>query len=605
MAVNRDIKELNDREWLLLRPQNIIGSVQEIKQTGFVLKAGKFVYDEYYIVPGFLKIVNEIIDNSVDVFIKSGGKSATKIDVTMTDITVKVKDNGYGIPVEKNSQGQYSPYIAWGRPRAGSNFDDENNQSQMGMNGIGSYATAVFSKEFVGTTCDGKKKLVVTFKDNMEKENVSTPVTCKMRGTQVEFKPDLTRFGLTKITEVYKNAIKQRLFHIAYSYPGITFKFNNEELKVDPKSYFSKFGSAVTLFQGSNFSVAFLPNDSDDFRYFAYTNGLHNPKGGTQIDYFLDKVLPLVKDKIAKKYKDIKVADIKNKMTMIVILKGFKEAKFDSQSKEMFTSPNSKITEHVGKMDYAKWADGLYKNKAIIDEAIEIFKLKEAYKEKKELDKLGTTKKRVKSEKYYPPTKRRKYLMICEGASASGGLMPALGREEIGYYELKGKPLNAYDKTQQKFRANTELSELYQIAITEGYEYLIPATDQDLDGFTIRGLLIGFFDKYLPEFLRNGRVGMLQTPIMAEIKNDIPSKWVYDINEGDKLSGHIKYFKGLGSWTEKGLKHVFKKDGLDKMIDLLEYDEGAADMIDAWLNSKRADDRKAMIMQNDFDLIKM
>ena len=599
-----EFKELTDRDWLLLRPQNIIGSVQELKQSGFNLKGEKFVYEDYYIVPGLLKIINEIIDNSVDVFIKSDGKFATKIDVTMTDITVKVKDNGSGIPVTKQG-GKYIPELAWGRPRAGTNFDDKSNEGQLGMNGVGSYATAVFSKEFVGTTCDGKKKLVVKFKNNLSEAEISTPIACKLKGTMVEFKPDLMRFGLTKITQIYKDAIKQRLIHIAYSYQGITFKFNGEIIKSDPKSYFSKFGENVTLFQGSNFSVAFMPNEADDFRYFSYVNGLYASKGGSQIDYFLDKTLPLLRTKIAKKYKDIKNGDLKNKMTMIVIFKGFKQPKYDSQSKEMFTSPASKITEHIGKIDFEKWGDALYKNKAIIDEAIEIFKMKEAYKDRKELDKLKGTKKKIKSKKYYPPTGKRKYLMICEGASASGGLMPALGRKEVGYYELKGKPLNAYSSSQQKFRANVELSELYQILKTEGYEYAITATDQDLDGFIIRGLLIGFFDRYLPEYLHKGRLGMLQTPIMSEMKKNMPTKWVYQLSEADTLKGTVKYFKGLGSWTEKGLTHIVKKDGLGKMIDFLEYDDNAEESIDSWLASNRADDRKDMIRANTFDLIKL
>ncbi len=602
---NRVIQELTDKDWLLLRPQNIIGSVQEIKQSGYILKNDKFIFSEYYIVPGFLKICNEIIDNSVDVFIKSGGKSATKIDITMTDTTVKVRDNGYGIPVEKNANGKYIPYIAWGRPRAGSNFDDKNNQAQLGANGIGSYATAVFSKEFIGTTCDGSNKMVVTFKDNMDYEHISTPVSCRLRGTQVEFKPDFERFGLSKITENYKNAIKQRLYHISYSYPGITFTFNGEVLKVDVKSYFSKFSEEVTLFQGQNYSVAFFPNESDDFSFFAYTNGLANTKGGTQIDYFLDKMLPLIRDKIARKFKDIKNADIKNKMSMVVILKDFREPKFDSQSKEMLTSTSAKITEHIGKIDFAKWGEVLYKNKGIVDKAIEIFQIKEAYKNKQELSKLKDVKKKIKSDKYYPPTEKRKYLMVCEGLSAAVGLMTALGRKQCGYYELRGKPLNAYEHSQQKFRANRELSELYSIMTSEGYDHMVMATDQDLDGFIIRGQLLGFAEKYMKEELKKGSIGMLQTPIMAEVKNDMPVKWVYDINEGSKLTGNVKYYKGLGSHTEKGLKYIVSKDGLEKMVDFFTYDEDALESIDTWLNSKNSDKRKEKIILNDFDLIKI
>ena len=183
--------------------------------------------------------------------------------------------------------------------------------------------------------------------------------------------------------------------------------------------------------------------------------------------------------------------------------------------------------------------------------------------------------------------------------------MSAFGRQNIGYYELKGRPLNAYAKSSQAFRANKDLSELFSIIQNEEYEYIGLATDQDLDGFLIRGSLLGFFFKYLPEYLKQGRIGMLQTPIMAEMKNDIPTKWVYDVNDSHKLKGSVKYFKGLGTWSKKALQTVYKKDTLEKMFEIFEFDQKALDRIDTWLNSKRADDRKEKILENEFDLIKL
>lgn len=53
--------------------------------------------------------------------------------------------------------------------------------------------------------------------------------------------------------------------------------------------------------------------------------------------------------------------------------------------------------------------------------------------------------------------------------SALGGLMPVLGREDVGYYTLKGKPLNAYSQSHKKFTENKELSGLYQV-LTNGVE---------------------------------------------------------------------------------------------------------------------------------------
>ena len=97
-------------------------------------------------------------------------------------------------------------------------------------------------------------------------------------------------------------------------------------------------------------------------------------------------------------------------------------------------------------------------------------------------------------------TKNKKYLLICEGSSALNGVMPCFGRENCGYFTLRGKPLNVWTASSQKFTANKELSSLYQIVRNADYEKIVFASDQDLDGFHIRALLSGFFEKYLPEY---------------------------------------------------------------------------------------------------------
>jgi len=601
-------KELDDIQWLLLRPHNIIGTMQNIKQTGFVLKDGKFVYEDYTIVPAFFKIINEIIDNSIDAYIKSNFTCGNKIDITMTDDTITVKDNGPGIPIEKHGD-SYIPVTAWGKPRAGTNFDDSKNVGSLGMNGVGSFATVVFSKLFIGETADGKHKFKVEFKNNLSETIFSKPTKSTKRGTTVTFKPDLERFGLTKIDKIYKDLVYQRLINIAFSYKDLQFTFNKKAIKVNSKTYISQFGDNATMFEGENYVVAFLPNPDDDFRFFAYTNGLANTKQGSQIDYFLERVVNTkLKDKLQKKYKSIKAGDIKNKLTMIVFFRGFKTPKFDGQAKEQFTSPASKISEFLGKIDFDKWVDKIYQNKSIVEPIIEVYRIKEEFEKRKALKGLEKPKKRIDTKKYTPAIGRRKYLLVAEGESASGGLMPALGRENFGYFELKGKPLNAYDATQSKFQQNAELSLLYNIIKTEGYEMVIYATDQDLDGYTIRGLLNGFFYKYLrSDWLLNGKVGSLKTPIRGKIKNGKIIDWVYNLSDGEKLSnqGQSKYFKGIGSWKPEWLQTVIKKDGIEKMIDMWEFDEAADETIDSWLNGKRVDIRKEYLRNNDFDLIKL
>lgn len=51
--------------------------------------------------------------------------------------------------------------------------------------------------------------------------------------------------------------------------------------------------------------------------------------------------------------------------------------------------------------------------------------------------------------------------------SALGGISKVLGNKNINYYVLRGKPLNSWEISHQKFASNKELSELYQIIKAE------------------------------------------------------------------------------------------------------------------------------------------
>lgn len=604
----QEIQELNDREWLLIRPHNIIGSIQPEKAYNFFMEKDKFVWTEYTYIPGFLKIINEILDNSIDVYVKSKGKFANQISIDITDDEVTIKDNGYGIPVEKKEDGEWLPYKCWGKARAGSNFEDKDNMGQIGMNGIGSFATVVFSKEFIGISDDGKNKLKVTFKDNLESFTVRE-LTSTKPGVEVSFKPDLERFGLKKIDSIHQNLIYQRLLNLAVTYPDIKFTFNKSRINIKTKDYLKMFSEHVEILEADDYFVGVMPNSEDDFRFLSYVNGLHIKDGGSHIEYTLDKVILPIRDRLQKKYKNIKPGDIKNKLQLVVFFKNFINPKFNSQTKEKITNTAQQIKDFLGEVDWDKFGMKCYKNEHILEPIIEIYKIKEEFTKLQELKKLNKTVKKIKSKKYTRPIGNRKYLMIGEGESAVSGLLPILGRQDFGYYELKGKPLNAYDATQQKFTANVELSELYQIIVNEEYEYVVFATDQDLDGYTIRGLLLGFIYKYLPDLLKGGRVGMLQTPIIAISKKDKIVKWHYNLSDAEEKveAGLVsEYKKGLGGWTPEELKTVINKDGIDQMIRMVEFnDKTSFEILDNWLKSDKSDKRKEYIEQNDFDLIKL
>jgi len=208
-----DFKVLTDREHIIQRPEMYIGSVNISTFEDFHFNDEKIKFETFQIVPGLLKIINEVIDNSIDEAIKSNFKFGTEISINIDSQKVEVSDNGRGIPVIKHEAG-YQPFLCWGKAKAGSNFNDDETHIQIGKNGIGSYCSNVFSKKFIGETDDDKNSYKVTFTENALKFKESVTKSNK-QGTTVTFYPDLERFNLTEITSEHINAIYQRILCLA------------------------------------------------------------------------------------------------------------------------------------------------------------------------------------------------------------------------------------------------------------------------------------------------------------------------------------------------------------------------------------------------------
>ena len=264
-----EIKKKTSREHILERPSMYIGASNLLDSEEYILKDNKVQKANIQYIPGLIKIINEVIDNSVDIAIKTNFKGSNLVDVKMTSDFVEVKDNGPGIPVSKQDN-EYLPFICWGYSMSGSNFDNDSNRTQMGMNGLGAYCTNVWSKKFIGISDDGKNRYQVTFKDNAKtfKEQVSNTVS---KGCTVKFYPDLERFGLTMIDETHKAIIFQRLLNLSISFPEITFKFNGKTIKTKNfKAYAEMFSETFEVFQGDKYSFAIMPSNTDEFQAFDF-----------------------------------------------------------------------------------------------------------------------------------------------------------------------------------------------------------------------------------------------------------------------------------------------------------------------------------------------
>ncbi len=598
------IKQLSQIQHVLKRPSMYIGSITKETHQEFSLEEDNFKIKERDYIQGLIKIFNELIDNSIDEFVRTRGEYSNKIQVKITDKTFEIQDNGRGIPNTKmttlNNDLKYQAEVAFTTMLSGANYDNDD-EATIGTNGLGSKASSIFSKKSVIKNDDGKIQLAITTKNHLEEVDIKE-LPSKQQGVYVKIYPDLDYFGLDKIDEIHQTVIKERLLHLSIAYPDITFKFNNRTLRLNQKKYFGMF-NIKELFQTENYTIGVSHADSEQFENFSLVNGLI-VKTGTHFKVIGDAIVNPLREKLAKKFKTIKPADIRNKIRLVVVMNNMLNARGKSQTKEDITNSEAEIKKYLGEefKNINKLIQKIQKNDDIMLPITELFLLKEQAKQNAELKKLNKTKKKIKLEKYLPATKIKKVLLICEGASAVGGLMPALGREEFGYFELKGVPLNAYDAPQSKFTNNKELSELYQVVTNEDYRYIIIATDSDSDGSHIKGLLLGFFQKYLPDTLNQNKFGELKTPIKAVLKNKKIQRWVYELQDEINLkSGEIgKYYKGLGSFKSDDLKHIVKQDGIENMIRIFNIDN--KDILNDWLSGDLSDKRKEYLQNNSFDI---
>ena len=601
--MQNDFKILDDREHILKRPAIYIGAIDRTEMQDFIVEDDKMIYKNYSVSPALCKIINEIIDNSIDEAIKTNFKYANQIDIEIYSDHFIVSDNGRGIPVVKHNEG-YQPYLCWARPKAGSNFNDDSNRTQIGMNGVGSACTNIFSKKFIGITDDGNQKYKVIFENN----NTSfkeTLLKSSKNGTYVECYPDLERFKVNEIDQEHINAIYQRVLCLANIFTDIKFKFNKKLVKVRKfQDFVNLFNTENVVYDTEDVKIGITSNDSEDFRHFSYVNGLKIPDGGIHIDTIMYNVVNIIREKLVKKYKSIKPGDIKNKLQVVVFMKNFKNPKFNSQTKEKLTNSIKEFNE-FSNIDYS-FVNKILKNPKIIDPIIEIYKIKEEFKNRQELKALDKSIKKVKSEKYTPAIGSNDMLMICEGYSAMSGIQRCIGRKGIAYYELRGKVLNVCDITNKKFAENKELSELYKIIKNENFKKIVITSDADLDGTSIAGLLLNYLRTYHPDILSNKQVFRLNTPVGVAFKSNKLVDWCYSLDEIKNLKGdRVQYQKGLGSWNPEHMKIVIQKDTINKMLMSFDYSELDNKVLDEWYLSSNSDIRKSKIIENNFSLIKL
>lgn len=550
----------------------------------------KMVKREISYIPAFVKIFSEILDNAID-----EGKRApdilNQIKIEIKDNEISISDNGRGIPVEIHEQtGLYIAETVFSNLRAGSNFNDDEDQSLIGTNGVGSTLTNVLSSNFRIESCDGKKKLTQDFWDGMRERSEPKIKDSAKNGTKITFVPDYEFFKLQSLDQDHIYKIEKKIIDAAANNLNIKFYFNGDLIK------FKSFDDYVALYSDeyltdSNDDWKIGITSSDGFDQISFINSVETYQGGTHVDYVTNQITTKLREFFKKKHKvDVKPSDIKNHIR-IFISANINRPRFSSQTKENLISPSSEWKTAWTVSD--KFIKNLLKTE-VVQSVLDWVSAKEKAQLMAELRKTNKNidKNDPKSvDKFHDATTKNRQealLFIVEGDSALSGVLSGRDTKTMGAFPLRGKPINVTPMDLKDILENKEFKNIMTITgLQFGVEVanisdlrfgkIILTSDADLDGFSIRGLLINAFYKFWPELFKLGMIGILNTPIVKVFlgKQVIPfynldNFEIWKTQNADK-NFTTKYFKGLGTSSSKEWKEYLSN--IENNIDILELDE--------------------------------
>ena len=523
---------------------------------------------------GIYVLLKETIDNSIDEFMMGYGK---KIEVSIKDSRVVVRDYGRGIPLGKVVD------VA-SQMNTGAKYDSSVFKKSVGLNGVGIKAVNALSTEFmIRSFRDGQCKRVV-FSKGVCQEDDAICASSERNGTETSFVPDKELFVNYNFLDDY---IVPMLKNYTYLNRGLTIVYNGEQ-------YQSKNGLLDLLNEnmstegiypiihlvGQDVEIAMTHNNKFSEEYYSFVNGQHTTQGGTHLMAFREALIKTVRDFYKKEFD---VNDIKASIAAAVSIK-VEEPVFESQTKTKLgsknMSPNGESIRNFMMNFVTRELDNyLHKNpetaqillKKIQDNERDrkaISGIQKIARERAKKVNLHNRKLRDCNVHFNSSDKRKSEstIFITEGDSASGSITKSRDVNTQAVFSLRGKPLNCFGLTKKVVYENEEFN-LLQAAlnIEEGienirYNRVVIATDADVDGMHIRLLMITFFLNFFPEVIKNKHLYILQTPLFR-VRNK--QKTFYCYSDEEKLAAiaacgknpEMTRFKGLGEISPDEFKH--------------------------------------------------
>jgi topoisomerase IV subunit B len=600
-----NIRSLDWKEHIRTRPGMYIGKLGD----------GSTPDDGIYV------LLKEVIDNSIDEYVMGYGK---KIDITVEEDGVYVRDYGRGIPL-----GKVIDCVS--KINTGGKYDSKAFKKSVGLNGVGTKAVNALSEYFmVKAVREGKAKTAEFERGELTKDH-KIGKSDEPEGTLIVFRPDQFIF---KKFRFRKEFIENQLWNYAYLNAGLKINFQG-------RTYYSKNGLLDLLSRktshenltypiihllGEDIEVALSHGNHYGEQYYSFVNGQHTTQGGTHLTAFREAVVDTVQNFYNKSY------DRKDILTSIIaaVSVRIEEPVFESQTKTKLGStdmgPNGPtVRTFINNFIKEKLDNFLHRNpetakalqKRILQserERKEIAGIKKLAREKARKANLHNKKLRDCRVHYNDSTRKvddelrnASTIFITEGDSASGSITKARNVQSQAVFSLRGKPLNCYGLTKKVVYENEEFNLLqHALNIEDGledlrYNRVVIATDADVDGMHIRLLLLTFFLQFFPDLVRNRHLFILETPLFR-VRDKKQTFYCYSEEEKaaavKKLRGkpEITRFKGLGEISPDEFQD-FISDNI-RLEPVTLSDDTAIDDVLEYYMGKNSPARQEFIIEN-------
>jgi len=558
--------------------------------------------------PALHHLAAEVLDNSMDEAV-AGHASWIEFDLS-ADGFVTTRDNGRGIPIDSHPKfkDKSALEIVLTTLHSGGKFGGDAYRTSGGLHGVGlSVVNALSVKLHVEIARDKKLwtqsysrgKPLGKLKDNGKAAN--------KRGTTICFKPDPEIFGdkaMFRPSTLF-NMAKAK----AYLFKGVEIRWScasellrgKDEIPEKATLHFPGgladyldttldgretvtglpfTGEADMNGSGGRAEWAIAWPERGDAAIASYCNTVPTPEGGTHengLRSALARGLKSYGEMAGNKRAGIITGDDVISGAAGILSIFIPNPEFQGQTKEKLSSAGvTKIVETSIKDHFDHFLTGNPQAaNALLEHVLE--RAEDRLQKRKDREfarKTPTRKVRLpgKLTDCAAGSAEGTEIFLVEGDSAGGSAKQARNRKTQAVLPLRGKILNVASATEDKMRANQEISDLIQ-ALGCGYgeaydsaklryERVIIMTDADVDGAHIASLLMTFFFREMPQMVADGNLYLALPPLYRISQGSVTIYARDDAHKDELLAStftgrgkiEISRFKGLGEMPPAQLK---------------------------------------------------